>query len=340
MPGLAYMISAFENVFVKLTGKSSLDFDIESYADMYLYKGDNGSDYFYLDIGKITVDEFKIILPVAGQSIARNVFIDHGTRPESFEQVVDTVRRAINSTSNLDKAHADFLANVKNPDIEVALKTPAWFQESMIKMEAFLKMTYDEQRAKYYEAVQSAETLKFAKAPTFEAAKSLDNRTICELIVSLGDALSYRMESYTASPTITYIVRILQANKEAAEKYATKSPIELCNGVEKGADPYCAVGKYGFIISILEQIGYMYRFYEHYCLEGGNPEKCAKKMEKYGKRYNDAFSSYDKFPVEAPPPVAALSGGKRTRRKRRTIKKNKNRRTMNKRRMCKGLKPK
>jgi hypothetical protein len=137
-------------------------------------------------------------------------------------------------------------------------------------------------------------------------------------------------------------VRILQANKEAAEKYATKSPIELCNGVEKGADPYCAVGKYGFIISILEQIGYMYRFYEHYCFEGGNPEKCAKKMEKYGKRYNDAFSSYDRFsinsPVETPPHVAALSGGKRTRRKRRTMKKHKNRRTMNKRRMCKGLK--
>ena len=362
MPGLAYMISAFENVFVKLTGKSSLDFDIESYADMYLYKGDNGSDYFYLDIGKITVDEFKRILPVAGQSIARNVFIDHGTRPESFEQVVDTVTRAINNSLTLDKGHANFLANVKNPEIEAALKEPAWFQDSMIKMEAFLKMTYDEQRAQYYEAVQVAETLKFAKAPTFAAAKSLDNNTICELIVALGNALSYRMESYTASPTITHVVRILQANKEAVEKYATKSPIELCNGVEKGEDPYCAIGKYGFIISILEQIGYMYRFYEHYCLEGGNPEKCATKMKKYGNRYNDAFSSYDGFSVispvksqvvgqginpginpdiirhHVPVPVPAFGGGKRTRRKRRTMKKHKNRRTMNKRRMCKGLK--
>lgn len=362
MPGLAYMISAFENVFLKLTGKSSLDFDIESYADMYLYKGDNGSDYFYLDIGKITVDEFKRILPVAGQSIARNVFIDHGTRPESFEQVVDTVTLAINSSSTLDtgldKGHADFLANVKNPEIEAALKEPTWFKDSMTKMEKFLKLTYDEQRAQYYEAVQVAETLKFAKAPTFEAAKSLDNNTICELIVALGNALSYRMESYTASPTITHVVRILQANTEVAEKYATKSPIELCNGVEKGEDPYCSIGKYGFIISILEQIGYMYRFYEHYCLKGGNPKKCATKMKKYGKRYNNAFMSYDGFSVISPVVkpvilqvvrpginpaiirhhVRAVGGGKRTRRKRRTMKKHKNRRTKNKRRMCKGLK--
>ena len=89
-------------------------------------------------------------------------------------------------------------------------------------------------------------------------------------------------------------------------------------------------------------------------------------MKKYGKRYNNAFMSYDGFsvispvksqvvgqginpdinpaiirhhvPVPVPVPVPAFGGGKRTRRKRRTMKKHKNRRTKNKRRMCKGLK--
>jgi hypothetical protein len=288
-PGLAYMISAFENVFLRFTGKSSLDFDIESYADMYLYKGDDGADYFYLDMGNFTIDDFKRILPVAGQSIARNVFIDHGPIAKTFQQVNNTVREALKgSTTN----YGDCLATIEDPEIVKALNNPDWFRDSMNKMEAFLKMSYDEQRALYYATVQKGETLKFEKAPTFSEAQNLDNKTVCDLIIAFGDALSYRMESYTASPTITHVVRILQADKVAAEKYATKSPIELCNGVPRGTDPYCAIGKYGFIISILEQIGYMYRFYHHYCVEENYREKCEKKIKKYGDRYKNAFSSF------------------------------------------------
>ena len=319
-PGLAYMISAFENVFVKLTGKSSLDFDIEPYADMYLYKGDNGSDYFYLDTGTFTIENFKRILPVAGQSIARNALIDHGTRPESFQQIVDGVKAAL-TTSN---AYADCLASIKDAEIVAALNDPQWLNQSMDKMNAFLSMpTYDDQRAMYYEMVEKAETLKFAKAPNFNMAKTLDNDSVCELIVAFGDALSYRMESYTGSPTITHVVRILQVDKAASIKYATKSPIELCNGVPKGEDPYCAIGKFGFIISILEQMGYMYRFYNHYCIGSeANPEKCDKKIKKYGERYNNAFSSYSKNLVVA-------TGGKR--RHRRTMNKRTRRSRNNKR---------
>lgn len=288
-PGLAYMISAFENVFLRFTGKSSLDFDIESYADMYLYKGDNGADYFYLDIGNITLDDFKRILPIAGQSIARNVFIDHGPKAETFQQVNDTVREALKDSTT---PYADCLATIEDPEIVKALNDPVWFRDSMNKMEAFLKMSYNEQRALYYATVQKGETLKFEKAPTFNDAKNLDNKTVCDLIIAFGDALSYRMESYTASPTITHVVRILQADKAAAEKYETKSPIELCKGVPRGTDPYCAIGKYGFIMSILEQMGYMYRFYHHYCVDENHQEKCKKKINKYGDRYKYAFSSF------------------------------------------------
>jgi hypothetical protein len=173
---------------------------------------------------------------------------------------------------------------------------------------------------------------------------------ICELIIALGKALSYRMESYTASPTITHIVRILQANPT---KYATKSPEELCVGArsEQAVDPYCTIGKFGFIISMLEQMGYMCRFYKHYCVppqEGDETMKatmqtaCQKKIKKYGDRYNHAIGEFMKVPavsaVSDAPAVSAVSavsdGGKRGRRKRGSKRKpQQQRRTVNKRKL-------
>jgi hypothetical protein len=170
----------------------------------------------------------------------------------------------------------------------------------MTAMQTFLNSNYDGQRAKYYQAVLAAETKKFEVAPTFDDAKKLtsteNNEKRCKLINLVGTALAYRMESYSAAPTITHVVRILQANKDAVAKYKTTSPTELCNptGLAENA-AYCAIGKYGFVMSILEQMGYMSRFYKHYCV-GDHPDKgkCDKKMKKYGDRYVDGFLQYKK----------------------------------------------
>ena len=341
--GLAYMISAFENVFLKLTEKSSLDFDIEPYADMYLYKGVDGSDYFYLNIGKLDVDGFKKILPVAGQSIARNVLMDnHNLEIESFptfQEIAGTVNTAIN-TSLDDKKYADFLEQISDQaPAKAALDKPEWLTDSMTKMKNFLEKEYDGRREMYYASVTAGETLKNTYAPTFDAATQLSMDKICELIIALGEALSYRMESYTASPTITHIVRILQANPTTKSKYATKSPEELCVGTpsEQAKDPYCTIGKFGFIISMLEQMGYMYRFYNHYCVPSQERDEtmkatmktaCEKKIKKYGDRYNHAFGEFMKVP-------AAPAGGKRGRRKRGSKRKpqQQQRRTVNKRKL-------
>ena len=78
----------------------------------------------------------------------------------------------------------------------------------------------------------------------------------------------------------------------------------ICNG-KHTLLPKCVIGKYGYALSILEQIGCLYRFYEHYCkpqepqklsffsrlLSTPKPldEKCIKKQSKYMERYADAY---------------------------------------------------
>ena len=87
-PTLHYILSVFEQLFVTFTGKSSLDFDIEAYADLYLIRDDSGADYFYLDSGTFTQEDFVKMLQVAGLSIARNVLMDdpNALQP-TFEQI-------------------------------------------------------------------------------------------------------------------------------------------------------------------------------------------------------------------------------------------------------------
>jgi hypothetical protein len=135
-----------------------------------------------------------------------------------------------------------------------------------------------------------------------------------ELMVKIGEALTFRMESYTCSSTVVHVVRLLQAAakedvKVAAQKlvtsvspssalnaaqnaaqkllttkYPTTSPTELCNLGTKLQTPKCTVGKTGFILSELEQLGYMYRFHKKYC------EPCKKKVSKYRIRLDHAKS--------------------------------------------------
>ena len=317
-PTLHYILSVFEQLFETFTGKSSLDFDIEPYADLYLIRDEKSMDYFYLDSGTFTQEDFVKVLPVAGLSIARNVLMDDpNATPPTFEQIVVVVNNASNSN----------FADSIGPELLNVLNEPTWLSEAMGKMQTFLLDTSDDRRAKYYAAVLAAETKKFEVASTFEQAKNLTNDQRCELINLVGTALAYRMESYTSAPTITHVVRILQANKEAAQKYKTTSPSELCSDATKSQNPaYCAIGKYGFVMSILEQMGYMCRFYQHYCVgDHIDQAKCDKKMKKYGDRYVDGFEKYKKYQD-----VTSTGGKRRTRRR------NKNRKTSKRGKYRKG----
>ena len=260
-PALAYIVSRFETLFLLFTGKPSIDFDIETYADMMTIPNPIQDhlhpDYFYLDTTGFTAVEYKRMLPIAANSILRNAYF---ISPET----VNTVTMA------------DIVKPFKLPHMQDFLDV------SRKTVSDFMNGSYEEGRQTYYKKVEIAETIQQEKL-----RGPMTPSDICDIMVAIGDALTYRYESYTCSPTVIHVVRILQAAREKAEKYRTLVPKTYCKGDIVHLDPFCTIGKYGYALSMLEQLGYLYRFYKIYCM-GDHPEYCKKKVEKYWKRYKDA----------------------------------------------------
>uniref|UniRef100_A0A6C0D2K9 Uncharacterized protein n=1 Tax=viral metagenome TaxID=1070528 RepID=A0A6C0D2K9_9ZZZZ len=333
-PGLSYIVSRFENLFVSLTGKEtgSLAYDIETYADMMTLPNpgedkEKYPDYFYLDSSIFTEENFKSMLACAGKSIVRNVLLAYKDIDKKIEDLANITFDSIKQKLN----------EIKLPSIDESLgieimgllNESTWFEEAKDDVSKFLNMKYEEQRKAYYEKVEKAEVVKFEKTkePVY-----LTSDDICEMMVLIGDALTYRMESYTCSPTVVHVVRILQASKDKKDKYISLKPKEYCIGEIQHLDPFCSIGKYGYILSMLEQMGYIYRFYLTYCEKDSgfkiighyNEGKCKKKRDKYVERYTNALDYMNKY----------ITGGgnkkpiyKRTRRRKMKL-----RRTRNKRR--------
>jgi hypothetical protein len=323
-PCLAYIVSRFEMLFLIFTGKSCLDFDVESYADMITVPNPDPAtqlaspDLFYLDTGKLTWDDSSTqrgLLPIAFNSIVRNVMIGLGIEQEfNLSGVISQFEAG--APSELTSLKEDQAAS---DDFEASKQT----------ISAFLRKPYIEQIQAYYEAVDAAEQLKVTtlqgKTKISELRK-LTNEKIINLIVAIGQALTLRMESYTCSPTVVHVVRVLQAEAQSkaasaisSGKYETTTPSDVCELERKLQTPKCVVGKTGFILSALEQIGYMYRFHKTYCKDGVQPDhaKCIKKIGKYKIRLVHAMENIK---------THAQDGGKRVNR--RTYRKRAYRKTM------------
>lgn len=287
-PALAYIVSRFENLFLIFTGNSSLDFDIETYADMMTIPNPNKEDalhpdYFYLDASKFEQEHFVSMLQCAGNSIVRNILLAYADLKIEPDPSTITFNNVIETVPQLET----FTDKLQDPTIQTLLNNTAWFDESKKKVDAFLKLDYNAQRYEYYKKVEVAEQLKYESLQQ----SSLTTDQICSIMVAIGDALTYRMESYTCAPTVIHVVRILQAAKETVAKYITLIPATYCTDGNDRLDPFCTIGSYGYILSILEQIGYMYRFHLTYCQENNDhydEKKCERKINKYSERYNNA----------------------------------------------------
>ena len=147
---------------------------------------------------------------------------------------------------------------------------------------------YKYQRSQYKQLSRIAE-LKFMRLKkAFMNSNKLDlnigANDLCRVISKIGRALCYREESYILAPTIVHVVRIIQENKQPTAKRMCEFPLEA----------RCTMGFYGYLMSIIEQRGYIVRFYTTYC----NPEnnhynqiKCYEKHKKYMDRYKNGLSN-------------------------------------------------
>jgi hypothetical protein len=294
--GLSYIVSIFEDLFLICFNKSTLDFDIEMYADMMTLPNPHTQDtehpdIFYLDTMNFKIDDFKEMLPYAGASILRNyvdAMIDLGNN--NIEQNITNFNYNMiyNYFPNFNQLFTDDVYNlfIKND----------WKNEATSMIRDYMTHDYNYGREKYYELVNDAEiTQQDAKVIINNVDKThatfLSTKLIVNIMKKIGRALVYRAESYTCAPTVMFVVRILQATKGDLSKYQTQTPV-LCNFPLTNA--ICGIGKYGYIMSMLEQVGYLIRFDITYCEKKHyNAEKCEKKRKKYGERFEYALKLYN-----------------------------------------------
>ena len=224
-PALSYIVSRIECLFLSLTGKKSLDFDIETYADMATIpnkdknKNDKHVDIFYLSTYTFDKtndkDNFLKLVECAANSIIRNYLLAHTDHTKTNEITLDKMITELDL--NLDEKTTKILNE----------NTKKYFKKSFSTLTEFFKMDYDKQRYTYYTKVEYAENLKrdFTKNKNIY---NLSNDDTAELIYRIGVADTYRMESYCCIPTIIHVVRILQQQQQqktaSADKYETLFP--------------------------------------------------------------------------------------------------------------------
>ena len=284
---LDYVVATMEDMFIYFLGiKSTLQLDIEYYADMMTLPNPDTSneknpDFFYLDTFSFTEKDFTTMLPYAYASIYRNYV---------------TAKKDLGVTTQ-DNSNINDLSN-KIREYKLTVDDSAMKQAKQMVI-AYTSLSYDEARKKYYEFVQIAE-MKVANIRDLIRQKSYDliNPFILQTMMDIAQSLIFRAESYVCAPTVMHVVRVLQADPSRL-KYPVLYPDKCITKLKSQlSNPQCEIGKYGYELSKLEQIGYIIRFKMTYCdplisnaehnSNQERKEKCIKKQGKYTKRLTNA----------------------------------------------------
>jgi len=329
---LSYIVSIIEDLFIILTGKNSLEFDIELYADMMTLpnlnkdKTEEYEDVFYLDTSNFEKKHFYELLPYIEASILRNyvtVKTNNSNNNNNIKDIVnnfnytDFFEKSI-KTEDLKKNYNSVVENLLGTDNK-SFVIPSDDSKKMIIN--YMSSEYDTARTEYYKYVDTAEiSLKEIRKMYSNSKENyidLKPEKIVEIMKNIAHALVYRAESYTCAPTVMHVVRVLQANKDNPSKYVNLQPGYCLTN--KFTDAYCNIGIFGYLMSMYEQLGYIYRFQLNYCQTNDyNKIKCDKKYEKYNYRFEDAIHSIEK--------KAGKKAGKKSKTKKRTKKQNRTKR--------------
>ena len=339
---LAYVVSLFEDMFKIFMEKSSLQLDIEPYADMYILpnpKDDIENPYiFYLDTSEFDENDFKQILPYVKTSILRNyVFaklqLEHDSIIDTAKHVNNIVsdfkNKGWDNTISFFKTHILSAVYKNDPtkyyvfntlfdkSVNMIQKNDPTIHNSIEMILSYMKKDYDSSREEYYTFVEDAEKyLALNIKPKIFNGEKLSKQMIIDIMQKIGKTLTWRAESYTCGPTIMHVVRVLQANKNNPNKYKTIAPV--C--IYPYKDPMCSLGPYGFMMSVMEQLGYIYRFNLTYHCDvcsksnqrGALSTECAKCIKKYTK-YNERIQNAVEYITE--PVKLERRGGKRSVKK-------------------------
>ena len=312
-PPLAYLVACIESMFFIFTNKSSLRWDIEIYGNLLTlpnpkYNPDpslsndptNNPDYFYLDTSHFEINDFKQILQPVIAGMLRNIILgykDHHVSLDINKKTLDTSSRTLLSllTDNEVAYGADTINQLTmliktTPELRSIFEDKPMFTSAQKDALDYITLAdIDEKQSLlvYYQKFNEAEQVQINVLKKIgNNVTKLEVSDIVSILVAWEKAGLCKMENYISSPSIIHIVQLLQAQKNSLNKYKTTTPGIYCKGKIIQLEPFCIIGKYGAIVSILEQIGYMIRFYNTYCIPSNhyNITTCDKKIKKYKDR--------------------------------------------------------
>jgi hypothetical protein len=163
-----------------------------------------------------------------------------------------------------------------------ALTKSSWKQEAYALLRTIGTMTYDQQREQYYKYLGEAEKIR-------NSVPILSQDIALKVFLSMCKANLFRSENYILPSTVIHIVRDIQAKAPQPNRNDPR-----CTMYHAKLST-CAVGRFAYLASAMEQLGYMKRFsYD------------SDKLKKYSDRLEAAMKKYD-----------SMSAGKRVLRTKR-----------------------
>ena len=329
--GLAYIVSTVEDLFLLFTGMNSLRFDIEFYADMMTISNQHGEEVFYLDTKHFNAKHVKEMFPYVEASILRNyvfAMLPNQRTPQSVSKCLESF--------DFHTFFATVKQQLKDSDVDLTwIKRVVSLQSVSPKalhlVAEYMSVDYDTAREQYYLKVYNAEVeVSHIRSHYINNGYVLDvdPENIVSCMKFIAEALVFRAESYTCAPTVMHIVRVIQASNQ--QNKMTPSYPDCAIVTKANTTAFCNIGMYGYFMSILEQLGYIYRFYLTFCIENPrqDPEKCKKKLTKYMERVKNAVDIVTPMVKTArlEKDHSRKKGGKQKRR-RRTFRVNKQTKT-------------
>lgn len=299
----SYIVSRFESLFNIFTGKSSLRWDIEAYGHISILPNkdkstkDDYPEYFYLDLSDITQEDYKQLLPFVVAGMMRNILM----YSYSIKKDVN-IENLNNPTNPINTFYKIFNAQVLS-FFDIDKDTIKTGRNLAIQ---YLASSSDDATRMYYTQLDKAEKFRNCiirksnanSNPVFNAKNKI-KMLILDAIASI-----FRQENYVVFSSVLHVVRTIQAsNKVTRNSYNANELDAYCDteGKIRGFESFCTIGKYGYMISILEQLGYLIRFYNTYntSLENHCDSKIyLKKYNKYKARVDNAFMRLIKIGTE------------------------------------------
>ena len=275
---MSEIIEFFETQF-KLLNCTSLDLDIEMYADFNNL----------VDTAKLsnTVELIKL-MPYIGAGILRNAVMGETEKLE-HDQTEKLEHKKINNDYFIIFVQDYDFDLILNNDIVKGCLTDidfdkfkndrSWQEKAKTYYLEYHNKTNGERNAHYYKLVDAAQ-LSISNSEK-DIYITINNLAMCNV---------YREESLISIFSVLHVVKLIQDEKIIGS---------VCNFDNCKNDPkitICYINKYGYFISLLEQVGYINRWHKVYCECSTNIdcpkeyiEKCKKKFDKYNFRAIDAL---------------------------------------------------